>query len=47
MRVVHNAQLEFEQVLIEDISIDPKSRDDIPAILKALQLIYTDELKRQ
>ena len=40
MRQVINPQLEFGQVDISKIKFDPKSRDDIPRILKGLQHIY-------
>ena len=30
MKQVHNTQLEFGKVRIEDIELDLKSRDDIP-----------------
>ena len=32
---------------IGDIKIDPRSRDDIPALLKGLQLIYTEPVSRE
>ena len=40
MREVHRRQFEFGQVPVEKIWIDPKSRDDIPAVLKGLQHIW-------
>jgi hypothetical protein len=40
MRIVKDAQSRFGQVDIADIAIDPRSRDDIPAVLKGLQYIY-------
>lgn len=40
MRQVINPQLEFGQVDISKIKFDPKSRDDIPRILRGLQHIY-------
>lgn len=40
MRDVENPQLQFGQVAIADILLDPKSRDDIPQILRGLQHIY-------
>ena len=43
MREVHGRQFEFGQVPVEKIWIDPKSRDDIPAVLKGLQHIWSDE----
>lgn len=40
--MVINPQMCFGQVDISQIKLDPKSRDDIPQILKGLQLIYAD-----
>jgi len=42
MRHMKNPQLHFGEVNIADIKIDARSRDDVPAILKGLQYIYTD-----
>ena len=42
MRVVHTEQMSFGQIDISMIELDPKSRDDIPAILVGLQHIYTN-----
>ncbi len=36
MREVQKRQFQFGQVAIEAIWLDPKSRDDIPAVLKGL-----------
>lgn len=41
MRLVKEAQLQFGQVNIADIKFDPRSRDDIPQLLRGLQYIYT------
>ena len=41
MRVVQNSQMHFGEVDISKIVFDPKSRDDIPKILKGLQFLYT------
>jgi IS5 family transposase len=41
MRDVENPQPQFGQVAIADIVLDPKSRDDIPQLLRGLQYIYT------
>ncbi len=41
MRKVQYRQMQFGQVAIEDIRLDPKSRDDIPAVLKGLQYLHT------
>ena len=40
MREVRKRQFQFGQVAIEDIWLDPKSRDDMPAVLKGLQHLY-------
>jgi hypothetical protein len=42
MRTVIDAQMRFGQTEIADIVLDPKSRDDIPQLLRGLQHIYTD-----
>ena len=47
MRVVKNPQSSFGQVDIASIQFNPRSRDDIPAILKGLQFIYVDTEIRQ
>ena len=46
MREVHRRQFQLGQVPIEKIWINPKSRDDIPAVLKGLQYIWSDEKLR-
>ena len=46
MRGVHRKQFQLGQVPIEKIWLDPKSRDDIPAVLKGLQHIWSDESLR-
>lgn len=43
MRRVMDPQLTFGVIDISQINIDPKSRDDIPQILKGLQYIYTQK----
>ena len=46
MRKVIDPQLQFGETDIGTIYLDPKSRDDIPPLLKGLQLIYiTPELR--
>jgi hypothetical protein len=40
MRQVQNQQMQLGEINIENIQFDPKSRDDIPQILKGLQWIY-------
>ena len=47
MRIVKNPQAQFGQVDIAAIEIDARSRDDIPALLRGLQYIYTDEATRE
>jgi hypothetical protein len=47
MRIVKTPQLHFGEVNIADIDINPRSRDDIPAILKGLQYIYTHSETRE
>ncbi len=43
MRKVINPQLELGSVPIEAIDINPQSRDDIPAVLKGIQFIYSSK----
>jgi IS5 family transposase len=47
MRIVKNPQMQFGEVDISEIKFNPKSRDDIPKILKGLQFIYTNESVRK
>lgn len=47
MRTVIPPQLRLGQTAIADIVIDPKSRDDIPQLLRGLQYMYTEEGLRQ
>jgi hypothetical protein len=47
MRSVINHQMMFGRTDISAIVFDPKSRDDIPKILRGLQGIYTDEELRK
>ena len=42
MRVIQNEQMTVGEVDISKIHFDPKSRDDIPKILKGLQHLYTN-----
>ena len=42
MRVVQNPQMQIGEVDISEIKFDPKSRDDIPKVLKGLQYLYCD-----
>lgn len=47
MRTVIQPQLKFGETDIADIVIDPKSRDDIPQLLRGLQYLYTEVSLRQ
>jgi hypothetical protein len=47
MRLVQNLQLQFGQVDISKIELDPKSRDDIPLVLKGLQYVYVNRKVRE
>ena len=47
MRMVINPQLTLGEIDIPNIVIDPKSRDDIPQLLKGIQFIYTNEPLRE
>ncbi len=42
MRAVQNSQMQIGEVDISQIRFNPKSRDDIPRILKGLQYLYMD-----
>lgn len=42
MRIIKNPQMQIGEVDISEIKFDPKSRDDIPQILKGLQFIYVN-----
>ncbi len=46
MRQVRNPQMDLGEVRIEDIRINRKSRDDIPALLLGLQHLHGDEESR-
>ena len=47
MRVVQNSQIRLGELSIAEIRIDERSRDDIPAVLRGLQEIYTHDEKRE
>lgn len=47
MRRVIEPQMKLGAVAIADIKLDPKSRDDIPQILRGLQHIYTTTALRE
>jgi IS5 family transposase len=42
MRIVLNPQMQFGTVDISQITFDPKSRDDMPQVLRGLQYIYSN-----
>lgn len=46
MRTVQNVQMQIGEVDVSQIRFDPKSRDDIPRILRGLQHIYTTKSLR-
>ena len=41
MRKVENSQMEFGEIAIDEIHIEVKSRDDIPAVFKGIQHMHT------
>lgn len=47
MRQIEPRQLQLEEIKIQDIVLDVKSRDDIPKILKGLQYIYSTPSVRE
>lgn len=47
MRAVINSQMVFGQVDISSISFNPKSRDDIPHLLRGLQHLYCEPQLRE
>ena len=47
MRCIENKQMSLGQIAIENIEFDPKSRDDIPQILKGLQHLYINKETRE
>ncbi|MCY4312616.1 MAG: hypothetical protein OXD44_02780 [Gammaproteobacteria bacterium] len=47
MRKTETTQLEIGGAFIEDLVIDPKSRDDIPALLLGLQHLHADPVLRR
>lgn len=44
MRDVKNPQMQIGEVDISQIKFDPRSRDDIPKVLRGLQYIYCNPL---
>lgn len=47
MRVTQSAQMVLGEVNIADIKFDPRSRDDIPKILRGLQHLYMNKTLRK
>ena len=47
MRQVQPLQLQLGEIDIASIQFDPRSRDDIPQLLRGLQYLYTEEEIRQ
>ena len=47
MRQVQPLQLQLGEIDIASIQFDPRSRDDIPQLLRGLQYLYTEEKTRQ
>ncbi len=47
MRKIFPFQAEIGNLPIEEIRLDPKSRDDIPALLLGLQYLYTHKETRE
>ena len=46
MRKLRNRQLERGEIRIEDIKLNLKSRDDVPALLFGLQYLYSQKALR-
>jgi IS5 family transposase len=46
MRQVQTNQLQLGEIDIANIKFDPRSRDDIPQLLKGLQYLYVNEMIR-
>jgi len=48
MRAILDGQIQLGRIPIADIPFDPKSRDEIPQLLKGLQYIYcTPEIRKK
>lgn len=47
MRIVKNPQMQLGEVDISLIEFNPKSRDDIPQVLKGLQYLYVNKAIRE
>ena len=46
MRTATKLQLQLGEIDIANIRLDPRSRDDIPQLLRGLQYLYTDKQLR-
>lgn len=42
MRAVRKRQMQLGEVAVEDVWLDPRSRDDIPAVLRGLQHLHKE-----
>ena len=47
MRTATNFQLQLGELDITNIKLDPRSRDDIPQLLRGLQYLYSDNTLRE
>ncbi len=47
MRAIQKAEMLLGQIAIENIALDARCRDDVPAVLKGIQYIYCKEELRQ
>jgi len=47
MRTATNSQLQLGELDITNIKLDPRSRDDIPQLLRGLQYLYSDNTLRE
>ncbi len=47
MHANHSKQLQLGELDIANIKINPRSRDDIPQLLRGLQYLYTDQTLRE
>ena len=47
MRTVTEPQFQLGEIDITHIKIDPRSRDDIPQLLRSLQYLYSDNTLRE
>ena len=47
MRTARNSQLQLGEIDIANIKLDPRSRNDIPQLLRGLQYLYSDNVLRE